>query len=92
MLGNKYIEYKDALLKLDKENLSERREELCLNFARKCIKNPKTKHMFPENVKIHTMITRMEEKFKVNHAYTERLRKSSIIYMQHLLNEKELKK
>ena len=63
-----------------------------MKFAQKCIKNPKTKHMFPESAKNHTMKTRMEEKFKVEHANTERLRKSSIIYMQHLLNEKELKK
>ena len=92
ILGNKYVGYKDALLKLDIEKLSDRREELCLKFAQKCIKNPKTKHMFPESAKNHTMKTRMEEKFKVEHANTERLRKSSIIYMQHLLNEKELKK
>ena len=92
MLGNKYNGYKDGLLKLDIENLSERREELCLNFARKCIKNPNTKQIFPENVKNHPMKTRMEERFKVNHANTERFRKSSIIYMQHLLNEKELMK
>ena len=91
MLGNKYIGYKDGLLKLDIENLSERKKELCLNFVRKCITNPKTKHIFPENVKNHPMKRRMEERFKVNHANTERLRESSIIYMQHLLNEKELK-
>ena len=52
----------------------------------------KAKHIFPENAKNHTIKTRMKEKFKVEHANTERLRKSSIIYMQHLLNEKELKK
>ena len=89
MLGNQYNGYKNALQKLDIENLSERREELCLNFAQKCIKNLKTKH---KNQKNHPMKTRLEEKFKVNHANTERLRRSSIIYMQHLLNDNELKK
>ena len=48
--------------------------------------------MFPENAKNHPMKTIMVENFKVEHANKERLRKSSIIYMQHLLNEKELKK
>ena len=44
-------------------------------------------HMFPKNEKIHNMQTRNAEMFEVQHANTERLRKSSIIYMQHLLNE-----
>ena len=91
ILGEKYVGYKKSLLKLDMENLSDRRIELCLNFAKKCVKNPKTKHMFPENVKKHQMETRMAEKYQVEHANTERFRKSSIIYMQHLLNESELK-
>ena len=91
ILGEKYVGYKKSLLKLDMENLFDRRKELCLNFAQKCVKNPKTKHMFPENVKKHHMETRMPEKYEVQHANTERFRKSSIIYMQHLLNESELK-
>ena len=67
--------------------LSERREQLCLNFAQKCLKNPKTRHMFPVNKKDHKMETRRPDKYEVQHANTERFRKSSIIYMQHLLNE-----
>ena len=51
------------------------------------MKNEKTKHMFPLNEKTHNMSLRKIEKFKVNHAKTDRLRKSPIIYMQHLLNE-----
>jgi hypothetical protein len=74
------------------ESLKERRELLCLKFAQKCFKNPKTKNMFPENKKMHTMETRNPEKFQVNHANTERLKKSAIIYMQNLLNENEHKK
>ena len=73
------------------EKLSERREQLCLNFARKCVKNPKTKHMFPENIKKHNMQTRSGEKFKVYYANNERFKKSSIIYMQNLLNQEENK-
>ena len=33
------------------------------------------------------MKTRRKEKFEIQHANTERYRKSSIIYMQKLLNE-----
>ena len=76
-----------ARAKLGMDKLSERREHLCLNFAKKCVKNPKTTHMFPQNRKEHHMKTRMSERFKVFHANTERYRKSSIIYMQNLLNE-----
>ena len=70
MLGdNNYTTYEKSLLKLDIENLADRRKHLCLNFAKKCVKNEKTKHMFPQNVK----------------------KQSTIIYMQHLLNDDEPK-
>ena len=89
ILGDKYMNYENALRKLGLENLHDRREDLCLNFAQKCSRNPKLKNMFPKNDKMHTMETRNTEKYKVQHANTERLRKSSIIYMQNLLNEHE---
>ena len=47
--------------------------------------------MFPENLKVHKMITRYEEKYQVEYANTERLRNSPIVYMQNLLNENELR-
>ena len=45
--------------------------------------------MFPENEKRHNMKTRLAQKYKIEHANTERLKRSSLIYMQHLLNEDE---
>ena len=36
--------------------------------------------------KIHAMLTRKSEKFKVQYANAERLKKSPLIYMQRLLN------
>ena len=69
------------------ETLKERRKQLCLNFALKWRKNPKTKDMFPENSKLHQMVTRNNERFKVNHAYTERYKTSAIFYMLNLLNQ-----
>ena len=47
--------------------------------------------MFPENKKEYQMETRKPEKYLVQHANTERLKKAAIIYMQNLLNENELK-
>ena len=43
--------------------------------------------MFPLNRKAHNMKTRNFEKYEVQYANTERLRKSAIIYMQNLLNK-----
>ena len=51
ILGSKYTEYESALDKIDLETLSERREKLCLKFAKKCLKNDKTKDMFKLNEK-----------------------------------------
>ena len=39
ILQEKYKTYKQALAQLGLESLSERREQLCLNFAEKCLKN-----------------------------------------------------
>ena len=86
ILQDKYETYQNALNILDMEKLSDRREELCLSFALKCLKNPKTANMFPENKKTHQMETRDPEKYEVQHANNERLKNSAIIYMQNLLN------
>ena len=89
ILGERYLEYDRALRKLDLESLHERRETLSLVFAKKSSRNAKSRSMFPKNEKMHLMDTRKPEIFKVQHANTEQLRKSSIIYMQNLLNEHE---
>ena len=91
MLQGSYKGYKNGLAQLGIESLESRREQLCLSFALKCVNNVKVKHMFPQNIKSHEMSTRHEEKYKVQHAHTDRLKKSPIIYMQKLLNEHELK-
>jgi hypothetical protein len=83
-----YGRYKKSLDILEMENL---REPLCLNFASKATKHPRMKKMFPVRNKAHEMTTREEDKFIVQHANTERLRKSSIIYMQNMLNKHEIK-
>ena len=47
-----------------------------------------TKHLFPLNQKDHCMKTRHTEKFKVIHGNAERLKNSTIPYIQRVLNEK----
>ena len=87
ILGNKYTGYQRSLLKLDILSLSDRREQLCLQFALKCTRNPGTNNIFTENKKIHETLTRKPQKYFVQHVNTTKLQNLSIIYMQHLLNE-----
>ena len=68
------------------ETLDRRRTNLCVEFAKKAVKNEKMKHLFQPNNKNHIMKTRNAETYFVTHAKTERLRRSSIPYMQTLLN------
>ena len=87
ILGKQFENYEEVLEKIDLQPLNVRRNELCLKFAKQCLKNPKTRDMFPTKEKIHEMELRDEEKFVVNHANTERMKKSAIPFMQRLLNE-----
>ena len=86
ILVSRYQSYRKALDILNLEPLDQRREYLCIKFAQRCTKNEKTKQMFPLNEKIHGMDLRSKEKFKVQHANTNRLKNSAIIFMQKLLN------
>ena len=86
ILSDKYNGYENGLAHLGLETLENRREQLCLTFARKCTKIDKLKHIFPLKEKRHIMKTRKPEKFKVYKANHERYKNSAIIYMQKLLN------
>ena len=86
-LGQKYNNYEDALIKLNLQSLNERRKKLCSKFAQSGIKNETMVDLLKENEKIHTMDTRYCETHAVDFCNTERYRKSSVPYMQHLLND-----
>ena len=87
ILKEGYIDYKEALKTSKLKTLSERREDLCLDFALQCTKNPKTSSMFPHNRDDHLVYFRHKEPFHVQRATGERLKKSAIPYMQRLLNK-----
>ena len=78
--------------KLNMESLEERRKSLCLKFARKCLQVEKLKKLFPRNLKIHKMLKRGSDKFKVNRSLTTRYRNSAIPQMQRMLNLHERQK
>ena len=86
ILGENFTNYEEALIKSDLDSLKNRRENLSRTFAKKCLKNSKTKSMFPVKEKNHNMNIRTEEHFQVDFANTERLKKSAIPSMQRILN------
>ena len=92
ILGPRYINYSDALEKLNLQTLDERRKALCFKFAKKCLSVEKLKKMFPLNLKSHKMNKRSYERYRVNRSMTERHKSSAIPYMQRLLNERERNK
>ena len=86
ILGKSYTTYKNGLKYLNLYTLDRRRENLCINFAKKCIKTDNVKKWFPLENSNHKMKTRNKQKFKINKQNTERYKKSAIPYMRKLLN------
>ena len=71
--------------------LSERRENLCLKFAKKSLKIDNFGHLFPISTKRHPMKTRGNNHYQIRQGFSERFFKSAIPYMQRLLNEDKRK-
>lgn len=91
ILQQDYKDYSHALEVLSLETLSDRRDKLCLKFAKKCVSHPKAYSMFPMNPEpIH--LTRFHEKYRVQPARTSRLKNSAIPQLQRALNADYLKK
>ena len=86
ILDSEYTDYETALEVLNLEKLCDRRDQLCLRFAKKSLKFDQTKDMFPLNPP-NQCNTRDSEKFRVKFARTDRLLNSSIPQLQRLLNE-----
>ncbi len=72
--------------------LEERREQMCLKFAKQCLKLNKMKQFFPRNHNSHAMEVRNSEFYKVDKIQTERFRKSAIPSMIKMLNVCQKKK
>ena len=86
IMGKSYTTYKAGLEYLNLLTLDRRRENLCVNFAKKCIKTEKAKKLFLLKNSMHKMTTRNKQKFKVFKQNTKRYQKSSIPFMRKLLN------
>ena len=87
VLKEKYKTYENALRVLNLDSLETRRKEMFVKFAKNGIKNNTLKDLFQVTEKTHGMKTRDSDKYKVMFANTDRLKNSSVIMMQNLLNE-----
>ena len=87
IMGKDYQGYNQALEHMNLDSLKERREKMALTFAKKSLKLDKFSNFFPLNKAKHLMTKRNPDKYVVNGAYTERYRRSSVPFLQRLLNE-----
>ena len=92
ILQENYLSYSNALDITGIPTLFERRAQLCLKFAKSCLKNEEMRNIFPTNDVPSNMETRFREKYKVTASRTERLKNSAVPYMQRLLNQDSAKK
>ena len=85
--GKNYESYSNTLSELGMKSLSERRNILCLKFAKKSLKVDNFGHLFPLNSKSHDMRTRKGNIYKVAKSYSKKYLQSAIPSMQRLLNK-----
>ena len=77
ILKEDFLDYQSALNMTGLDTLKERRTQLSLTFAKKCLKNDQMANLFPLNMK--TVNTKPHEKFHVipggtfNYSYLQRL-------------------
>ena len=86
ILRGDYESYESALKISGIDSLEDRRKVMALKFARKCLNNDNYSKLFPLNKLKHEMSLRNPMKYAVKKSNTERLKRSSIPFMQNLLN------
>ena len=91
-LKERYSNYENSLKLVGLETLFQRREKWLYNFGKKCINIEQTKHLFIRKKTDNPMKKRTQETYEVIHANTERLRNSTVPYIQRLMNRKIMNK
>ena len=87
ILCENYVNYEAALEMCGLTRLSDRRQERCLNFAKKSLKHTRNKKLFPIRPDIQNAPhLRNKEIFEVNFSSGSKYRDSAIPYCQRLLN------
>ena len=92
IIGKSYESYTETLKELDMKRLSERRDLICLKFAKTSLRLDNFKKLFPMQKNIHDMETRQNERYHVVRSYGKRYAVSAIPSMQKLLNKEHKKK
>ena len=87
IMGTRYQGYEEALEFMKIDSLRERRVKMALKFAKKSIRQEIFSPLFPLNENLHSMKTRNPKKYVVKKGNTERMRRSSVPFLQRLLNE-----
>ena len=87
ILRDKYTNYTQGLKYLKMETLDERRRQLCLKFAKNCLKIEKLKGMFKKKTNLHDMKLRHQKFYQERKIRTIRYQKSTIPYLTQLLNK-----
>ena len=89
--GKSYESYTETLKELDMKRLSERRDLICLKFAKTSLRLDNFNKLFPMQKNIHDMETRQHERYHVVRSYGKRNTVSAIPSMQRLLNKEHKK-
>ncbi len=89
--GKPYESYSATLKDLGILRLSERRDMICLKFAKNSLRMENFKKLFPRQSNSHEMKTRQKDIYQVSRSFGKRFEISAIPSMQRLLN-KEYKK
>ena len=87
--GTNYTNYDHALNLANIERLDIRRDTINLNFAKKCVQNPRHSHMFPPNPNPRPNL-RNPKYFMEHGCHTSRFFNSAIPSMARLLNKNRI--
>ena len=82
-----YKDYEEALRLTNLQSLDKRRKMISLRFVKNSLKNANFSKLFPLKKVGHVMSVRNPLKYYINKANTERYKKSTITYLQRLLNK-----
>ena len=91
IFGKPYESYTDTLKELNIMRLSERRELICLKFAKNSLRLDNFKQLFPKHSNDHGMKTRNNEAYHENMSNGKRYAVSAVPNMQKLLNKERNK-
>ena len=86
ILGKAYISYEVALEKLNQERLDDRRTNLSIKFAEKCVKSNQHKNLFPLNPNFRADMRRPQPYLEHN-CHTSRYYNSPVPSLARLLNK-----